>query len=839
MTEPSGNRYANSRREAIAGIVPTVAISARTSGEPGGRRLGARLVQARWALFWERLWPALWPPLGILGLFLLILLFDIGPLLPGWLHALALAGFVVGFGFALARGLRQVRMPDERTAGRRIETETALAHRPITTRDDNMVGGFGDRGSALLWEAHQRQREAALAKLRVGMPKAGLARRDPIGLRAALILLLLVGFVAARDDLGPRIARGLVPDFSSAGSAMPVAYDIWITPPAYTRLAPVLLSTNSAPEAQPQALTVPEASALIAQLSGGSGEPVVAVGDVETPFTSVDSANWRLETSVLTGDRLRILQDGDEIASWPMTVVPDLPPEIIFGARPSTSERYALRLDYKATDDYGIASVTVDIKRADGRTGPGDIDAITFGLPLPALDQTDIAAFGFSDLTPHPWAGLPVQIQLEARDAAGQRGVSEPFEMTLPERPFRHPIARAIIEQRRRLIAEAEDAVEEVADKLLRLSARTEMYEEDIIVTLGLVTAGRRLMLGADDPETLSEVVKLLWYTALRVEEGELALVEQRLRELQKELQEALANNAPDEEIQRLMNELRETLDEFVNALAERIQRDFENGFIPQPLNQDSMELTRDDLQNLVDQAEQLAQSGAREAAQNLLAELQQILENLRANPMLAQPEDASNEAVQLMRDMEQLIRRQQNLLDETFGESQQPAPEDGSRDLGEQAIEQEGLRMDLGELMRRLAEMTGDIPENLGNAEQEMRSSHDALTQGDANRSTDAQVRVLDELQQGARQMRSQLRDQLVRRPGGGPMDMMQGENRDPFGREEGTGAVIDTSDVAIPEEADLQRSREILDELRRRGADRSRPEFELEYIDRLLRRF
>ena len=119
------------------------------------------------------------------------------------------------------------------------------------------------------------------------------------------------------------------------------------------------------------------------------------------------------------------------------------------------------------------------------------------------------------------------------------------------------------------------------------------------------------------------------------------------------------------------------------------------------------------------------------------------------------------------------------------------------------------------------------------------MRNAHGALTQGDASSAADAQARVLDELQQGARQMRSQLRDQLVRRPGGGPMDMMQGENRDPFGREEGSGAVIDTSDVAIPEQQDLQRSREILNELRRRGADRSRPDFELEYIDRLLRRF
>ena len=810
-----------------------------TAGKTGGRRLDVRLAQARAALFWERLWPALWPPLGILGLFALFLLFDIGPDLPGWLHAIVLAAFAAGFIVLLVRGVHAVRMPDQRSAGRRVETASALAHRPITTRDDPMTIGFGDAGAAALWEAHRRQREAALAKLRVGFPKAGLARRDPLGLRIALLLLLTIGFIGAYGDIGNRIHRGLVPDFTASAATTPVAYDIWITPPSYTQLAPVLLSTNSDADTQPTALTVPEASTLIAQLSGGAGDPAIAIGDIETPFTAIDSANWRLETRVLTGDRLSILQDGAEIVSWPLTVVPDLPPEIEFGRQPGETERHALRIDYRARDDYGIASVSVSIRRADGRTGPGDIEAIEIGLPLPAVNQSEIAAFGFSDLTSHPWAGLPVHIRLEAIDAAGQTGASESIEMVLPERPFRHPIARAIVEQRRRLIAEGSDAIGEVADKLLRLSARGDMYDEDPVVTIGLVAGARRLMLSRDDPETVPETVKLLWSLALRVEEGELALVEQRLRELQKELQEALASGAPDEEIERLMDELRQTLDEFVQALAERIQRDFENGFIPQPLNEDSMELTRDDLQNLIDRAEQLSESGAREAAQNLLSELQQILENLRANPMLAQPEDGSNEAVEMMQAMENLIRRQQELLDRTFEESQQPSGEDGSRDLGEQATEQEELRMDLGELMRRLAEMTGDIPENLGNAEQEMRGAHGALTQGDAETAADAQVRVLDELQQGARQMRSQLRDQLVRRPGGGPMDMMQGENRDPFGREEGSGAIIDTSDVAIPEEADLQRSREILDELRRRGADRSRPEQELDYIDRLLRRF
>ncbi len=65
------------------------------------------------------------------------------------------------------------------------------------------------------------------------------------------------------------------------------------------------------------------------------------------------------------------------------------------------------------------------------------------------------------------------------------------------------------------------------------------------------------------------------------------------------------------------------------------------------------------------------------------------------------------------------------------------------------------------------------------------------------------------------------------------------RGPGYDPFGRPRQDGLAVDTSDVRIPDEADLQRAREILDELRRRAGDRRRPPLELDYIDRLMRRF
>ena len=61
----------------------------------------------------------------------------------------------------------------------------------------------------------------------------------------------------------------------------------------------------------------------------------------------------------------------------------------------------------------------------------------------------------------------------------------------------------------------------------------------------------------------------------------------------------------------------------------------------------------------------------------------------------------------------------------------------------------------------------------------------------------------------------------------------------RDPFGRFVGPGGAIDDARVKIPKKSDVQRARNILEELYRRSGQRSRSLSERDYIDRLLRRF
>src|SRR5207302_645913 len=153
-----------------------------------------------------------------------------------------------------------------------------------------------------------------------------------------------------------------------------------------------------------------------------------------------------------------------------------------------------------------------------------------------------------------------------------------------------------------------------VAEILGDLNKRPVLYRDDVAVFLGLQMAQARLRLG-DDPATAASVVQLLWDTALRIEDGSMSVAERDLRRLQQQLQDALAKGAPDAEIERLMSELRQALDRYLQSLAEEMQR---NPNQPnQPIDR-SQTVTSRDLQRMLDRARDLARNGARDQAREM-----------------------------------------------------------------------------------------------------------------------------------------------------------------------------------------------------------------------------
>jgi uncharacterized protein (TIGR02302 family) len=790
-----------------------------------------RLRLAALALLWERIWPALWPGVAVIGIFLAAALFDLPARLPGVVHIAALAVAAVALAAALRHAWPQFRLPGRGAARRRIETASGVPHRPLTALEDKLASGGADPAAQALFEVHRRRMAEAARRLRVGLPAAGLMRRDPIALRVALGLVLVIAVVDAGRDWPERLLRAVSPSFAAIAPAQKASLDIWVTPPDYTGLPPQFL-----PAAAPATpIAVPTGSTVLAQVHGGHAAPRLSIDDKQSDFARIDESNFKGSAVISAGSRLAVTQDGLTLGTWPISVVPDNPPTIAFAKPPEHSEHGALRLEYQASDDYGVESVKAVLRRADAPEG----EPLVLDLPLPGQHRKEAHDQSYHDLTANLWAGLPVTIRLEASDALGQKAQSEAVTVTLPERVFRHPVARAIIEQRKELTLHPDDR-QSVAEILSDLSLRPKLFNDDHVVFLALRTTQARLQLDRTG-ESIAPVQQTLWETALRIEDGRASQSQADLRQAMKALQDALARNAPEAEIERLMRELQQAMDRYLQALAENMRHQGDDGQ-RQPGDERSRRLSQQDLQNLLDRARNMARSGARDKARDMLSQLQEMLENLRT----AQPSQQQSGQAQSMRQMQDMMRRQQQLLDRSFRRSRQGQQQPGDAQAGqEDAAQQDALRHQLGEMMRQLGEQQGgDVPQSLGRAERAMRDAIEALGHGRPGAAIDPQSQALDSLQQAARALAQQM-SRNGERADGVTGEENDANDRDPFGRmndDSSNGHVDDGGVMRMGKSQSdyaLEKAREILDELRQRENDRSRPVLEHEYIDRLLKQF
>ncbi len=837
----------------------TPARDVGTNGRQGDRRYRRLLALASAALFWEQLWPRLWPAVGVLSVFLALALLDILPSLSDRLHLGVLLLFAAGFIASLIwawPGFRKIR----REAARgRLERDNELANQPLAALEDRLAAGVGDRFAEALWDHHQQRMAAMVRRLRVRLPRPGLAHHDPWGVRAGVLLLLVIAMVAARQDAGPRLARAIHPGLDF-GRAQPVV-ELWITPPAYTGVSPMFFTTGQANFAAAEAaansdVRVPLGSVALVRVGGIGRAPVLAVGSARTPFVPLggdadDKQAWRAETTIDQGDRVLVRAGRQALAEWPIQVLPDAPPSAAFAAPPAEEGDGLLSIGYQAHDDYGIAEITAVIEAADqqGRAA-ADGKALRVELPITTPGAASVSGRTLRDFSDHALAGLPVRIHLEAKDAAGQTGNSEPTEIVLPERSFAHPVARALVALRKRLSDPQERR--SVAAELAEIASRPREFRDDVVVSLALAVAGARLRLD-EGAGAIPSVRDLLWETALRIEQGDAPLAERRLEETRQRLMEALQRGAGQAEIERLMNELQEALDRYLAAAAELARR----GDTAVPLDgQQSRMLRSDDLKDLIETARQLSRTGGREAAMQMLAQLQRALDSIRSGLRSPNAGRELAEARKLMQSLRDLADRQQQLLEQSFqqlresGANAQRGPHDGQGQRQRRAPapapgadrsagEQRELRRDLGELMLRMGELLGGIPAPLGEADQGMRGAIEALGQGRLADALTGQSQAADALQRALDAAGQAIAQQLGRMMGLSAEDGSEGGYGDIFGRSPDGQRGFATGPLAIPERSELQRAHEILDELRRRAAERFRPRPELDYIDRLLRRF
>ena len=866
------------------------------------QRLSSTIQLTRLSVRWERMWRVLWAPVAALVLFVGIALSDALPVLPDFAHGMALALLAVLFGYAINGVRAGFRPVSDDEAARRAELASGLKHRPLTALFDMPAADKLTANGKMLWQAHIVQALRETQKLVSPMPKPGVAALDPLGLRFVPVLVLFVGVLMGHGNVWDRFERALSP-IGNAQGGDPVQIDMWLTPPAYTGLAPSVFNNiasddhaaNKAendraaaakgsdlaaamPDATRQTLVIPVGSQILVHATDTAHQPVLRLGEKSFPLEKLGdgaSTSFKLQLDIdaaaVGSKRLQLSLGRSAYASWPVVIAPDMPPEIEFERAPSRRHDTQLDVSYLGSDDYGIKTLVMTMQRPNGQPVPGGDALISFDVPLSG-DRRILKASTVRDFSAHPWAGMPVRLQLIAADTAGQTGQSDAIEVVLPERIFNHPVARALAEARKALNDPNPAVMETVGVDLRLLSKNPKHFFDDLVAFLSIRVASNRLLYSGDVTD-VPGVQKILWETALRIEDGEFALAESDLMRLQDEAMKALRDGKNGAELDQVMRALQDAMDRYMQALVDKLQ---DMGMDELPPMPDQSQLQTRDIQEMLDRIKDLAQAGNRDAAEQMLAQMQQMLEQLRQGLKMQNANPAMAEAKKLMDGLRSLSDDQQKLLDRTFQEglrtgrarimeNPQPGQQSGQQQPGQQgqqpgqqgqqpgqqagengppsAEEQAALRKRLGELMLQMDALVGQIPDNLGRADQQMEQSGRNLGKGELSDAARNQTQALEELRKATDQMSQALAQQF-----GAQMGLANGNRPagsrdgqfDPFGRRnangDGQGTAVEDSDVALPNRSELRRSREIIDELRRRSGDKNRPKLELDYIDRLL---
>ncbi|MEM1298807.1 MAG: TIGR02302 family protein [Pseudomonadota bacterium] len=851
-----------------------------------------------WSMRAEAIVSAFWPAAATVAMLVAIALLGgfaaFGPLAHRILlgaAALIVAGVLIWSGMRLHWPKRDEVM--ERLDG-------SNPRRPLAALRDSLAVGRGSLESENIWQTYRDRARKMLPGLRAPFPDLRVAAQDPWGLRLLAFALLIGTGLTAGGSLLDRLASASKPG-SLVATADPQIFDrnptaeAWATPPVYTGLETIYLQGSVRSEGEQRAaIQIPQGSDFTLRVTDATAMPTLGEGSLSGLESFTDLGGGLAEArGTITGSGEIVVAIGtDVLARWQVEMIPDAPPSIELDGAPSVTVTRALDVGFRAEDDYGVTAAWAEIapEGHDPEAAKGlPLPVINFGLPLPISgDLTALEDRSIRDFTDHPWAGAEVEIELFAEDGAEQVSSSGTFKFRLPARRFSHPLAKALVEQRRELALDYGESFR-VLDVLQAVMRRPhELFEEpNPGVYLTIRTAIRRLANGVGTetvPDAAPEVIELLWLAALGLEDGNLSEALERLRQAQEALRQALENGT-DEDIRRAMEELRAALNEYLQQLAQQQQ----NG---QPQQQGQMDpnqmLSQQDLQEMLDRMQEQAESGLRDEAREMLSELNRMLENLQS----AQQQQGQSPGQQAMQDLQEMIQRQRDLSDRTFdelrqrqreqqlGQGQQPGRQQGQqgqqqpgwgegqgrgdehgqqgqqqgqgRGEGQQpnqqpgqgglAAEQEALRRELENLARGLG--SDEAARALEEAARAMGQATDDLQQGQNSDAVRDQMDALDSLNQGAEALAQQIQEGQGQTQADGTRrgqgERFGDDDSDPFDRPQGRhDGALDGPRGMTPDRSAIGRARELMEELRRRAAEPGRPELELDYLDRLMERF
>ncbi|MES2906065.1 MAG: DUF4175 family protein, partial [Pseudomonadota bacterium] len=493
-------------------------------GESARARVRFLIFISRAALVFENALPHLLLPFTVLTLFVLLAWVGAWENLPPALHDAIL---VVLFFCGLASFIPLARQPYPQKKDAIARLDKQAPHRIISSLSDRLA--VRNTEAQELWQLHQAKLIAQLKNIVPYRPHPGVFRRDKYGLRFLGFLLLVVAALAA----GPERFSKLRAAFEgSAASRLPPRLDAWITPPGYTGRAPVFLNF-AAKDAKAMQLSVPQGSVFALRTEAGQGIELKIAGKI-SPLAERHESNAKLlrfEQKLDQDGAFSIQHYGRPLSEGSIAVEPDHAPRVTLEAPPQVMLGKSLRLRAKLEDDYGITEALAKFRFADNEPRNIDlrvlkaspqslVDVPSFPLTLGLARPRSTISTTTKDVTAHPFAGMPMLLDLVAHDDAGNETKIETGRIILPARPFANPLARALAALRQTLALDKNQR-SSISVALELLISEPEKRVPDVHHYLQIASLKAALDDAWSDDQ-LRNVLDRLWSVATYIEDGDL-----------------------------------------------------------------------------------------------------------------------------------------------------------------------------------------------------------------------------------------------------------------------------------------------------------------------------
>lgn len=744
---------------------------------------------------------------------------------------IVIAGGAVGavLGAAL-RGALRFKIPRKQDALERLDAH--LPGRPLAALCDAPAVGSNDPASQELWAQHMLNMAQTARRARPIAPNLRLARFDPFALRyAALCAFVIAALFGAWGQ--ERSAFMNAAKSAATRPALPSgpAWEGWASPPAYTGRPRVYLN-----DPENEALTLPIGTRFQFRLYGADNEGLLRQN--VSARDSLSSDNGVVEFALQRSGTINI----DDARQWTITALPDLPPRVALDGKMRRNDDGSFSQNVRSTDDYGVGGgtmrIALDLSAVPRRHGlaapPEHHEDLIIDLPLGRRliggqeGQVTQRSVLKRDLSRHLFANMPVTLSVMVRDAAGQEARSAPISAILPARRFLDDFAAALIEMRRDVLWSSQNVTRSArilraliyegrAETPLNAQNSTEAenpLKERLISVIDLLER-------PEAEQNRPEVADALWEIAVEIEDSSPGNALARLERAQQRLEEALRRGFTPSEIEPLMRDYQNTLRDYLRSLAE--QGTTGQGAAP---SGDGLSLSQNDIQQMLEKLRRLIEEGRLQDAQ----ELMEALRNLR-------PDLNGSGAGSGQGSLNDALREQQNLSDDLFRQFQETPPKGGTNgeatdgengdDLADAQARQRALRERLDHIQRGTLPNDGRAEGEAGRdaltrSENAMREAEQALEDADIPRALRQQARAAQDLRRALNSFSGEHDESAAQ--------------TDPLGRD--TAGEEDDSALGG---TDLrsQRAEALLEEIRRRAAQPSRPQKERDYLNRLLKQF